>query len=220
MDWNTINAKEKEKPYFKNLYRFVKNAYKNNTCYPPYEKIFNAIKITPFEQVKCVILGQDPYHGPGQAMGLSFSVQKDVAIPRSLQNIYKELKDELNCYIPDNGDLTPWAKQGVLLLNSILSVQAHQAASHKNQGWEEYTDALLAALNQKTQPVVFMLWGAYAKSKKMLITNKKHLILESSHPSPYSASYGFFGCGHFKTCNDFLIENHIEPINWQIPNYK
>ena len=178
------------------------------------------IKITPFEQVKCVILGQDPYHGPGQAMGLSFSVQKDVAIPRSLQNIYKELKDELNCYIPDNGDLTPWAKQGVLLLNSILSVQAHQAASHKNQGWEEYTDALLAALNQKTQPVVFMLWGAYAKSKKMLITNKKHLILESSHPSPYSASYGFFGCGHFKTCNDFLIENHIEPINWQIPNYK
>lgn len=218
MDWNIINNQEKEKPYFKELCHFVRKEYKQNTCYPPYEKIFNAIQTTPFEQVKCVILGQDPYHEPGQAMGLSFSVEKDTAIPRSLQNIYKELQNELNCYIPDNGDLTPWAKQGVLLLNSVLSVRAHQAASHQNHGWEIYTDALLSALNKKETPVVFMLWGNFAKSKKPLIINPKHLVLESSHPSPFSVNYGFFGCGHFKSCNEFLKKNKMKPIDWQIPD--
>jgi uracil-DNA glycosylase len=151
-------------------------------------------------------------------MGLSFSVDKSVAIPRSLQNIYKELNAELGCYIPDNGDLTPWAEQGVLLLNAVLSVRRGQAASHAGHGWENYTDAILSAVNEKDTPVVFMLWGRYARDKKSLITNKSHLILECPHPSPFSASYGFFGCGHFKKCNEFLVKNGIAPINWQIKN--
>lgn len=218
MDWNTFNKTETKKEYFKDLYKFIKTEYQNNTCYPPYEKIFNAIKITPLEKTKCVILGQDPYHEPGQAMGLSFSVEKNTPIPKSLQNIYKELHNELGCYIPDNGDLTYWAKQGVLLLNAVLSVRAHQAASHRGHGWEQYTDAILSEINKKKEPVVFMLWGNFAKAKKPLITNKHHLILESSHPSPFSAYYGFFGCDHFKKCNEFLEKNNIAPIDWQIKN--
>ena len=218
MNWDTINEEEKQKAYFKDLKQFVLDSYKRSTCYPPYEKIFAAIQNTSFEATKCVILGQDPYHGAGQAMGLSFSVNKNVAIPPSLQNIFKELHNELGTKIPNNGDLTPWTKQGVLLLNAILSVQANQPASHRGHGWEIYTDALLAALNKKETPVVFMLWGNYAKAKQSFITNKKHLVLTSPHPSPYSASYGFFGNGHFKKCNDFLIKTGQTPIDWQIPN--
>lgn len=217
-NWNTINEAEKNKPYFQQLKAFVDEEYASNTCYPPYDKIFNAIMTTPYEKVKCVILGQDPYHEPNQAMGLSFSVNKDVPIPRSLQNIYKELHDELGCYVPNNGDLTPWAEQGVLLLNAILSVRAHEAASHSGKGWETYTDALLEALNKREKPIVFMLWGNFARSKKVFITGKQHLVLECPHPSPFSADKGFFGCNHFKECNDFLEKNGQTPINWQIKN--
>lgn len=218
MDWNTINEQEKNKPYYTALYNFVKSEYDKTTCYPPFEKILNALTLTPYENVKCVILGQDPYHGPNQAMGLSFSVDPHVAIPRSLQNIYKELNTELDCTIPNNGDLTKWAKQGVLLLNTVLTVKEHEPNSHKDHGWETYTDAIIDSLNQKDTPVVFLLWGNNAKQKKSLITNTKHLILESTHPSPYSANNGFFGCGHFKTCNDFLQSNNLQPIDWQIEN--
>ncbi len=218
MNWTTLSNIERQKPYYKGLYEFVENEYATNTCYPPHDKILNAFNLTPYEKVKCVILGQDPYHGEGQAMGLSFSVAPDVAIPRSLQNIYKEIHDELGTYIPDNGDLTSWAKQGVLMLNTILTVRAKTPASHAECGWETYTDAMIKALNDKTTPVVFMLWGNKAKEKKSLITNPNHLILETTHPSPYSAGNGFFGCGHFKTCNEFLVKNGMKPINWQIPN--
>ena len=218
MEWNQINDQEKSKPYYNNLYDFVKHEYDTTTCYPPFDKILNAFNLTPFENTKCVILGQDPYHGERQAMGLSFSVPTDVAIPRSLQNIYKEIHDEYGYPVPNNGDLTPWAKQGVLLLNSILTVRAHSPASHAACGWENYTDAMISSLNQKTTPVVFMLWGAKAKAKRELITNKQHLILQAPHPSPYSAGSGFFGCGHFKKCNEFLEAHGIEPINWQIEN--
>ena len=158
------------------------------------------------------------YTEPNQAMGLSFSVEKNVPIPRSLQNIYKELHNELGCYIPNNGDLTHWAQQGVLLLNTILTVRAHAAASHANCGWENYTDAMISALNQKKTPVVFLLWGNKARAKKELITNPSHLILETTHPSPYSAGNGFFGCGHFRKCNEFLEKNGLQPIDWQIQN--
>lgn len=217
-NWEKLNAEEQQKDYYHKLYDFVTNEYKNNTCYPPFDKILNALNLTPYENVKCVILGQDPYHEPNQAMGLSFSVAPGVAIPRSLQNIYKELKYELGCYIPNNGDLTKWAKQGVLLLNSVLTVRAHDAASHSGQGWETYTDAILSELNKKDTPVVFLLWGNFAKSKRSLITNPKHLILEATHPSPFSASSGFFGCNHFSKCNDFLTKNGMTPIDWQIDN--
>lgn len=216
MNWNDVNNTEQQKDYFKQLKQKVLDEYSKNTCYPPRNMIFNAIMTTSYDDTKCVILGQDPYHGPNQAMGLSFSVNKNVAIPWSLKNIYKEIENELGFHIPNNGDLTPWAKQGVLLLNSILSVRAGKPASHRDLGWETYTDALLSALNKKDTPVVFMLWGAFAKSKKHLITNNKHLVLEAAHPSPYSADKGFFGCGHFKRCNEFLKQNNIEPIDWQI----
>ena len=218
MTWEKLNAAEQQKDYYDKLYDFVTNEYKNNTCYPPFEKILNALNLTPYENVKCVILGQDPYHEPNQAMGLSFSVEPGVTIPRSLQNIYKELHDELGCYIPNNGDLTKWAKQGVLLLNSVLTVRAHKAASHADHGWETYTDAILSELNKKDTPIVFLLWGNFARAKKTLITNPKHLILEATHPSPFSASSGFFGCNHFKKCNDYLTTNGLSPIDWQIEN--
>lgn len=217
-NWNEINHAEMQKSYFSDLKAAVDKEYAEYTCYPPYDQIFNAIQTTRYENVKCVILGQDPYHGPGQAMGLSFSVNKGIAIPRSLQNIYKELQNELGCYIPNNGDLTPWAKQGVLLLNAILSVRERTPASHSGFGWETYTDALLTALNEKEDPVVFLLWGNFARSKKSFITNPKHLVLECPHPSPYSADRGFFGCGHFKKCNEFLEKHGLDPIDWQIKN--
>ncbi len=218
MDWKTFNDNEQKKEYCKNLYSFVQNEYHEHTCYPPYSKILNALNLTPYDNVKCVILGQDPYHEPDQAMGLSFSVAPGVTIPRSLQNIYYELHTELGCYIPNNGDLTKWATQGVLLLNSVLTVRAHEAASHSGHGWEEYTDAILKELNEKQTPVVFMLWGNFARSKKTLITNPKHLILETTHPSPFSVNKGFAGCGHFKKCNEYLTNNELTPIDWQIEN--
>lgn len=217
-NWSDVNAVETAKPYFAQLKASIDKEYTEHTCYPPYDQIFNAIMTTPYHKVKCVILGQDPYPSPNQAMGLSFSVNKGVPIPRSLQNIYKELQNEFGCYIPNNGDLTPWAEQGVLLLNAILSVQAHNAASHSGLGWETYTDALLSALNERNEPIVFMLWGNFARSKKAFITNKHHLILECPHPSPFSADRGFFGCGHFKKCNEFLTNNGLQPIDWQIRN--
>ena len=218
MDWNTFINNEKQKPYYNDLYNFVEKEYKETTCYPPFDKILNALNLTPYDKVKCVILGQDPYHEPNQAMGLSFSVAPGIPIPRSLQNIYAELENEFGCYIPNNGDLTKWANQGVLLLNSVLTVRAHAAASHSGHGWENYTDAILSELNNKQEPVVFLLWGNFARSKKNLITNTKHLILETTHPSPFSANKGFMGCGHFKKCNEYLIKNNITPIDWQIEN--
>lgn len=218
MTWFDINEQEKAKDYYNDLYSFVSDEYKQNTCYPPFKDILKALNLTPFDDVKCVIIGQDPYHEENQAMGLSFSVPPGVTIPGSLWNIYKELTLELGCYMPNNGDLTKWAKQGVLLLNSVLTVRAHQAASHSNHGWETYTDNILRSLNVKDTPIVYMLWGRFAKSKKSLITNPKALILEAAHPSPLSAERGFFGCGHFKHCNEYLQENGLAPIDWQIDN--
>ena len=214
--WNEILTEESQKPYYTDLYDFIENEYANNTCYPPKDKLLNALELTPYDSVKCVILGQDPYHEPNQAMGLSFSVPDGVATPKSLQNIYKEINHELQYDIPKTGNLTPWAKQGVLLLNSILSVRAHNPASHRDHGWETFTDNLLTALDKADRPMVFMLWGKYAKDKAPLITNTKHLILKAAHPSPFSANYGFFNCGHFIKCNEFLQQNGITPIDWKI----
>lgn len=216
MDWKTVNDIEMTKPYYQNLLSFIQNEYANYKCYPPAPKILNAIALTPLENVKCVIIGQDPYHNPGEAMGLSFSVPKGVTVPPSLRNIYQELHNELGCTIPTHGDLTKWARQGVLLLNSILTVRAHSPASHQGRGWELYTDAILSAVSKKQSPVVYMLWGNFARSKREMIRNSQHLILEARHPSPYSANSGFFGCGHFKKCNDYLAQRGMTPIDWQI----
>lgn len=216
MNWYEWQEIEKEKPYFKDLLAFVDKEYETQTCYPPYDLILNALNQTPYNKVKCVILGQDPYHGPNQAMGLSFSVNKGIAIPRSLQNIYKEISKEFGYEIPNHGDLTAWAKQGVLLLNAILTVRKGEAASHQGKGWETFTDDILSFVNEKDTPVVFMLWGNFARSKKSLITNPKHLVLESPHPSPFSADRGFFGNNHFTKCNDFLKKNNMTPIDWHI----
>lgn len=218
MNWDSVRQQEEQKDYYKQLDAFLLDEYLHQTVYPPAEKVFNALKLTALDKVKCVIIGQDPYHEPGQAMGLSFSVPQGVAIPRSLQNIYKELQNECGCYIPNNGDLTYWAEQGVLLLNSVLTVRAHNAGSHAGKGWEQYTDVILQAINKQDRPIVYMLWGNYAKAKAEYVDNAKHLVLKASHPSPYSANYGFFGCGHFKKCNEFLESNGITPIDWQIKN--
>lgn len=218
MNWNEFHNNESNKDYYHELYNFVKAEYDAHTCYPPFDSILKAINLTPYENVKCVILGQDPYHGPNQAMGLSFSVAKDVAIPRSLKNIYTEIQNEFGYEIPSHGDLTEWANQGVLLLNAVLTVRAHCPTSHSGKGWETYTDAILSELNKKDTPVVFMLWGNFARSKKTLITNPHHLILEATHPSPFSADKGFFGCNHFKKCNEFLTANSLTPIDWRISN--
>ncbi len=194
----------------------IKNEYNNFTCYPKYENIYNALKLTPYSNVKVVILGQDPYHEEGQAHGLSFSVQKGIKCPPSLINIYKELKDDLGIDNKDIGDLTPWAEEGVLLLNSVLTVRKSEAASHKDFGWELLTDHIIKLLNQKETPVVFILWGNFAKSKKKYITNKKHLIIESAHPSPLSAYNGFFGSKPFSKTNKFLKENNIKEVNFSL----
>ena len=216
-NWDNKLKDEYTKDYYKNLYEFVTKEYATQTIYPPSNLILNALNLTPFDKVKCVIIGQDPYHEPNQAMGLSFSVPDTTPIPPSLQNIYTELNNEFGYPIPNTGNLTKWAKQGVLLLNAVLTVRAHQAASHRNQGWEQYTDAIIKALNTKETPVVYLLWGVYARNKKTLITNPQHLILEAPHPSPLSAYRGFFGCGHFKKCNEYLVSKGITPIDWQIP---
>ena len=213
-----IIEEESQKDYYKKLHEFVYKAYEEHTIFPDKKNIFAALKYTPYENVKVVILGQDPYHGLGEAHGMAFSVCPGIKIPPSLQNIYKELHEELGCYIPNNGYLMKWARQGVLLLNSVLTVQKDLPASHRGIGWEAFTDKIIEEVNKKEDLVVFMLWGNFAKSKASLITNSKHLVLTAAHPSPFSARYGFFGCNHFKKANEFLKENGREPIDWQIEN--
>lgn len=215
-DWLPALKPEFGKPYYKNLYNFIISEYSNYVVYPPSDDIFNALHFTPMSDVKVVILGQDPYHEPGQAHGLSFSVKPGIDIPPSLVNIYKELNSDLGCKIPNNGFLEKWAKQGVLLLNTLLTVRAHQAFSHQGKGWEDFTDAILKEVNKIDRPVVYMLWGKPAQSKIKFLDNPKHLILTAPHPSPLSAYRGFLGCKHFSQCNDFLISNGINPIDWQI----
>ncbi|WP_024866685.1 uracil-DNA glycosylase [Butyrivibrio sp. FCS014] len=218
-DWLEAVGAEFKKPYYKDLYKFVVNEYNTQVIYPPSGDIFNAMNFTPLNKVKVLILGQDPYHEPGQAHGLSFSVLPGKAdTPPSLQNIYKELNTDLGCYIPNNGYLKKWADQGVLLLNTVLTVRAHQANSHQGKGWEQFTDAIIRAVNEKEEPVVYMLWGRPAQMKKPMLTNPKHLVLTAPHPSPLSAYRGFFGCRHFSQCNDFLTKNGLSPIDWQIEN--
>ncbi len=218
MNTEEFLKQESAKPYYNDLMRFVEEEYEKGEVFPPKEKIFRSLELTPIDSVKCVILGQDPYHDVGQAHGLAFSVNPGVKIPPSLQNIYKELHDELGTYIPDNGFLEKWAKQGVLLLNTVLTVRAHEANSHKGKGWEEFTDSVISEVNKLDTPVVFMLWGKPAQSKKKLLTNPNHLVLETVHPSPLSVYRGFWGCGHFAKCNEFLEANGKTPIDWQIEN--
>ncbi len=220
-DWLPVVETECRKPYYKELYKFVKDEYATRVIYPPSDDVFNAFHMTPLSEVKVLILGQDPYHEPNQAHGLSFSVPVDqMQIPPSLQNIYKELHDDLGCYIPDNGNLVKWAKQGVLMLNTVLTVRAHEANSHKDKGWEKFTDAIIQAVNAKDEPVVYMLWGSPAQKKIPMLNNPKHLILKTVHPSPLSAYRGFFGCKHFSKCNEFLEANGLKPIDWQIENVR
>ena len=220
-DWLPVLQSEFRKPYYKSLYTFVRNEYMTHVVYPPSEQIFNALHLTPLSKVRVVILGQDPYHEPHQAHGLCFSVEEDqMEIPPSLINIYRELHDDVGCRMPDNGCLTSWAEQGVLLLNTVLTVRAHQANSHKGKGWEEFTNAILEAVNAQDRPVVYMLWGAQAQSKAAMLTNPKHLILTAPHPSPLSAYRGFFGCRHFSQCNRFLEQHGEKPVNWQIPDIR
>ena len=218
-DWLTAISGEFKKDYYRKLYEFVKDEYSKTVIYPPADDIFNAFHFTPLSKVKVLILGQDPYHNENQAHGLSFSVpesQRD--IPPSLQNIYKELQSDCGFYIPDNGYLKKWADQGVLLLNTVLTVRAHQANSHQGRGWEQFTDAVIQAVNAQDRPIVYMLWGSPAQKKIPMLTNPKHLILKAPHPSPLSAYRGFFGCHHFSQANKFLADNGIEPIDWQIEN--
>lgn len=217
-DWLKPLSEEFSKPYYKKLYQTVCQEYAAGPVFPPADDIFNAFHLTPLVDVKAVIIGQDPYHNYNQAHGLCFSVRPSVEIPPSLLNIYKELQDDLGCYIPNNGYLVKWAEQGVLLLNTVLTVRAHQANSHQNIGWEEFTDAVIRIVDEQDQPIVFLLWGRPAQMKKQLLTNPNHLILEAPHPSPLSAYRGFFGCKHFSKTNEFLVSHGREPIDWQIEN--
>lgn len=217
-DWLPAIGDEFKKPYYAKLYYFVREEYNTRKIFPPADDIFNAFHLTPLGEVKVLILGQDPYHNDGQAHGLCFSVQPDVEIPPSLANIYQELHDDLGCYIPNNGYLVKWAKQGVLLLNTVLTVRAHQANSHQGQGWEQFTDAVIRAVNEQDRPIVYMLWGRPAQAKASMLTNPKHLVLTAPHPSPLSANRGFFGCRHFSKANAFLEEHGVAPIDWQIEN--
>ncbi len=217
-DWLKTLSQEFHKEYYKKLHHIVIEEYNTKQIFPAADDIFNAFHLTPFQNVKVVILGQDPYHNIGQAHGLCFSVKPDVEIPPSLVNIYKELQDDLGCYIPNNGYLVKWAEQGVLMLNTVLTVRAHQANSHKGIGWEEFTDAAIRELNKEDRPLVFVLWGAPAQRKKEMLTNSKHLILEAPHPSPLSAYRGFFGSKPFSRTNAYLEQNGLLPIDWQIEN--
>lgn len=217
-DWLEPLSAEFKKPYYAKLYRFVNEEYKKNTIYPKQQDVFAAYDRTPLAKVKVLILGQDPYHEPGQAHGLCFSVSPGVAVPPSLVNIYSELHDDIGCYIPNNGYLAKWADQGVMLLNTVLTVRAHVAYSHRGHGWEEFTDATIAALNRQDRPIVYMLWGKGAQQKSAMLDNPKHLVLKAPHPSPLSAYRGFMGCKHFSKANDFLKANGVEPIDWQIEN--
>ncbi len=215
-DWLEPLSPEFRKPYYARLYQRVKEEYEHHQVFPPAEEIFSAFEKTPLSRVKVVILGQDPYRNDGQAHGLCFSVRRGVAIPPSLVNIYKELHQDLGCEIPSHGNLEKWADQGVLLLHTVLPVQAHQANSQRGIGCEEFTDGALAAVNQQDRPVVYLLWGRPAQKKAAMITNPRHLVLEAPHPSPLSASRGFFGCRHFSQTNHFLREQGETPIDWQI----
>ena len=215
-DWDNLLKEEYNKEYFKKLLEFVKEEYKSKTIYPKQNEVFNAFRYTDFKNLKVVILGQDPYHGPNQAEGLSFSVKDEVLKPPSLQNIFKELESDLGIQFPKHNSLKPWAKQGVLLLNAVLTVEEHKPTSHKEKGWETFTDDIIKIVNKKEEPVVFILWGSYARAKKELITNPKHLIIESAHPSPFSARNGFFGSRPFSRTNDFLRKNNIKEIDWRV----
>ncbi len=217
-DWLPYLKPEFSKDYYKNLYNFVKEEYSTHIIFPPSEDIFNALKYTSLSDVKIVLLGQDPYHEEGQAHGMSFSVKPGIKTPPSLQNMYKEIKDEYGYDIPNNGYLMKWAEQGVLLLNTVLTVRNGAANSHKNKGWEQFTDAIIRTVNEQDRSIVYFLWGSNARAKKSLITNPKHLVLETVHPSPLSAYNGFFGCGHFKMANEYLEKNGIVPIDWKIEN--
>ncbi len=215
-DWAPAFAPEYKKAYYKDLFKFVGQEYATHEIFPPSEDIFNAFHLTPLKDVKCVIIGQDPYHNIGQAHGLCFSVKPGIETPPSLVNIYKELHDDLGCTIPNNGYLVKWAKQGVLMLNAVLTVRAHQAASHQGKGWEEFTDAAIRIVNEQDRPIVFLLWGGFAQKKASMLTNPKHLILKAPHPSPLSVYRGFYGCKHFSKTNEFLVQNGLAPIDWQI----
>lgn len=212
--WKARLAEEFEKPYFVRLTDFVRQEYHTTTCYPPGRLIFNAFNLCPFDKVKVVIIGQDPYHGPGQAHGLCFSVNDGVPFPPSLRNIFKEIEDDLGTPVPASGNLTRWAGQGVLLLNATLTVRAHQAGSHQHRGWEEFTDAAIKALAEQREGLVFILWGSYAQKKGAFIDKTRHLVLASAHPSPLSAFHGFFGNKHFSRTNAYLIQHGETPINW------
>ena len=213
-DWDAVLCSEFEKEYYLKLREFLKTEYSTRRIYPPMNDIYNALRYTTYKDARVVILGQDPYHGPGQAHGLCFSVKPGVALPPSLKNIFKELSAEVGMTIPDSGELTGWARQGVLLLNTTLTVREGLPQSHKGQGWEILTDRIISAMNEKSTPVVFMLWGGNARAKRSLITSPQHLVLECAHPSPLSAYNGFFGCGHFKRANEFLEAQGLLPIDW------
>ena len=215
-DWDEVLKIVFEGEGFKKFYNIVEHEYQTKTIYPKKEHIFNALKLTPYKDVKVVIVGQDPYHGEGEAHGLSFSVQKGIKLPPSLKNIYKELYDDLGIMPYEYGDLTKWAKEGVLMLNAVLTVVKDTPASHRKLGWERLTDYIIKTLNNKNEPIVFILWGNFAKEKKDLITNPKHLVITSAHPSPFSARYGFFGSKPFSKANEFLKKNGIKPIDWNL----
>ncbi len=214
--WKEFFKEETKKEYFLNLESFLSKEYQNNKVYPSRENLFNCFRLTSLEDVKVVILGQDPYHQPSQAHGLAFSVQRGVKIPPSLRNIFKEINNDTGAAIPSHGDLTYLAKQGVLLLNTILTVEDSKPLSHQNKGWEIFTDRVIDQVNNSKQPIVFLLWGNNSRNKKELITNKEHLVLEAPHPSPLSSYHGFFGCKHFSKANEFLIKNNLKPIDWEI----
>jgi len=215
-DWDKILENEFKKDYFIKLMNNIREEYRKKTIFPRKDQVFNAFRYTPYKNVKVVILGQDPYHGVGEAEGLSFSVPLDIRKPPSLVNIFKELQDDLGCSIPNHGSLHSWAREGVLLLNAVLTVVKDHAASHQGMGWETFTDNVIKLINEKDEPVVFILWGRYARSKKKLITNPKHLVIESAHPSPLSAYNGFFGSKPFSKTNKYLESKGIKPINWEI----
>ena len=215
-DWLPAVNAEFKKPYYAELYKFVKEEYSRVAVFPPADEIFSALHLTPLSKVKVVIIGQDPYHNVGQAHGLCFSVRPEVDIPPSLVNIYKELQSDLGCKIPNNGYLVKWAEQGVLLLNTVLTVRAHQANSHQGKGWEQFTDAIIRAVNAEDRPIAYLLWGRPAQSKMSMLDNPKHKVFTAPHPSPLSAHRGFFGCKHFSQANAFLEENGLATIDWQI----
>lgn len=217
-DWDQVLAREMEKPYYKELEQFLDAEYASCTVFPPRDEIFTAFKYTPYDDVKVLLLGQDPYHEAGQAHGMAFSVQKGIKQPPSLVNIFKEIRSDLGIEPPpyDNGCLIPWAKSGVLLLNTVLTVREHEANSHRGRGWEQLTDAVIEKLNERKMPLVFILWGSNAKSKLPLITNKQHLVIAGMHPSPLSAYRGFFGGKYFSRANEFLVRQGIDPVDWGI----